>query len=224
MSTEIRNTPRRWLTPLGWGTIIILILSVLVFTMALLAYVNNASDFDNMVAKTVSESRNSILTGFMTYVSVMGNTEFLIATNVLVLLFFIIKKDKWSAIRISVVAVTSLALMVTLKTLFQRTRPEDPLITALTSFSFPSGHAFMTVSFYGFMVCWALVGIKHKNKKSLAVAGLLLLLLTIGFSRIYLGAHFATDVLAGWGLGTAWLLCGLLIVDKIMTGKTNARA
>lgn len=216
MPTEIRKTPPRWLTPLNWITITILVSSLLVFTLALLAFLHNEISFDDAIAENVRSWRGNSFTSFMTYISYLGNTEFLVPANILLLIFFIIRKDKWTAWRSAIIAVSSLLLMTSLKAIFQRARPDEILIAAISSFSFPSGHGFMTVSFYGFIICWSLVGIKDRRKKILVVIAMLLLIATIGLSRIYLGAHYATDVLAAWGLGTAWLLLSLLIIDKMI--------
>jgi undecaprenyl-diphosphatase len=89
---------------------------------------------------------------------------------------------------------------------FRRERPffEDPLATA-SSFSFPSGHALVSLSVYGSI---AIVVARHASSRRTAIAVLgaaALWVLAIGFSRLYLGVHFLSDVLAGLAAGAAWL-------------------
>lgn len=88
-------------------------------------------------------------------------------------------------------------------------RPRPPLTNALLpaeGFSFPSGHAFIAVSFYGllFYFFWRAAGKGKLRRAAIIVAGLLVIL-AIGFSRIYLGVHWPSDVLASFASGAAWL-------------------
>jgi membrane-associated phospholipid phosphatase len=104
-------------------------------------------------------------------------------------------------------------ITVGLKLGFQRERPffADPLATEST-FSFPSGHASVSLAVYGtlgFIVARHLRDVRAQLA-TLAVAGVLVLL--IGFSRLYLGVHFLSDVIAGFSLGIAWVsLCIVLL-------------
>jgi undecaprenyl-diphosphatase len=89
---------------------------------------------------------------------------------------------------------------------FRRERPffEDPLATA-SSFSFPSGHSLVSLAVYGSI---ALVAARHAGSRRAAAAILsaaAVWILAIGFSRLYLGVHFLSDVVAGFAAGAAWL-------------------
>ena len=105
---------------------------------------------------------------------------------------------------------------------FRRDRPffEDPLATA-SSFSFPSGHALVSLAVYGSL---ALVVARHLTSRRAAAAVLAmaaLWVLAIGFSRLYLGVHFLSDVLAGYSAGAAWL--ALLYASIEMRGRYTSR-
>ncbi len=98
-----------------------------------------------------------------------------------------------------------LVLTTTLKTVFQRSRPElfDSGYTA-SFYSFPSIHATLAVGFYGtlgLLLAWRLTGFR---RWAVAVLGIVLVLL-IGFSRLYLGVHYPTDVLAGFLVAPLWI-------------------
>jgi len=103
-----------------------------------------------------------------------------------------------------------------LKHVFVRQRPhfDDPLLT-LTTYSFPSGHTLMAVVFYG-ALC-ALVVSRSANRRwrilTIALAGFMILI--VGFSRVYLGAHYLSDVLAAIAEGLAWLAFCLLAVAEL---------
>jgi membrane-associated phospholipid phosphatase len=89
---------------------------------------------------------------------------------------------------------------------FRRERPffSDPLATEST-FSFPSGHALVSLAVYGSIALLLARRISSPPKRLLVLGGAGLLVLAIGFSRLYLGVHFLSDVLAGFAAGTAWL-------------------
>ena len=110
-----------------------------------------------------------------------------------------------SATLLVIATVGSIVLTTALKTFFQRARPElfDSGYTA-SFYSFPSGHATIAVGFYGMLtllVAWRLKGFW---RWAVAVAGIALVLL-IGFSRLYLGVHYPTDVLAGFLAAPLWV-------------------
>jgi undecaprenyl-diphosphatase len=84
----------------------------------------------------------------------------------------------------------------------------------VSGFSFPSGHAMISSAFYGYMIY--LVVIRLKTRIKYLLAGLLgLLVLAIGVSRIYLGVHYASDVLVGFAAGFAWLILFIRLSEKV---------
>lgn len=142
----------------------------------------------------------------MLFITFFGNHEFLIPANLLLVFFFLLNKKVVPAVQVLFVAISSLCIMSLLKNLIQRHRPPDPLVEGITNFSYPSGHAFMSVAFYGLLI-WHITQ-KNKNGRveKIGIAGLIAIILLIGCSRIYLRVHYATDVVAGLSLGTLWLL------------------
>ena len=109
-----------------------------------------------------------------------------------------------------------MALNFLLKNLFLRPRPHfnDRLLT-LTSYSFPSGHTMMATVFYGTLCALVLSQVRRWQWRVIAILGAALLVLLVGFSRIYLGAHFLSDVLAAIAEGLAWLAFSLIAVETI---------
>jgi undecaprenyl-diphosphatase len=150
----------------------------------------------------------------MIFISFLGKHSFLIPANLLFLAYFLFIKNKKWALGVAAVSLSSLGLMSLLKNLIQRQRPAEPIVDGITNFSFPSGHAFMSVAFYGLLAWWMATIIKNKRLRIIVIVFLLLLILLISFSRIYLRVHYATDSLAGLSLGTAWLILSLAIIDK----------
>ncbi|KKQ80280.1 MAG: Phosphoesterase PA-phosphatase related protein [Parcubacteria group bacterium GW2011_GWC2_38_7] len=87
-------------------------------------------------------------------------------------------------------------------------RPRPPLVNALApeqTYSFPSGHSFVAIAFYGLLAYFIFISVKNCWVRALSVIGALTIIFSIGFSRIYLGAHWPSDVLSSYAVGTAWL-------------------
>ncbi|HEV7681902.1 MAG TPA: phosphatase PAP2 family protein [Pyrinomonadaceae bacterium] len=111
-----------------------------------------------------------------------------------------------------------------LKYIFQRPRPlfPDPLLT-LSSYSFPSGHTMTATVLYGVIAAYLLSKTKNWRQRLLVVVLTGCLIVIVGFSRIYLGVHYLSDVLAAIGEGLAWLLLSLLAVYTLwqLRGETK---
>ena len=99
-----------------------------------------------------------------------------------------------------------MALNLLLKDLFARPRPrfERPLVVE-TSYSFPSGQAMESLVVYGMFAYFAVLTLIGQGKRALSVGGVAVLVILIGFSRVYLGAHYVSDVIGGFVAGGAWL-------------------
>lgn len=96
-------------------------------------------------------------------------------------------------------------LNVLLKELVQRPRPEDINLVVETGFSFPSGHSMVAMAFFGLLVWLVWHYEKDRTMRLACCVGFSLIILLIGISRIYLGVHYASDVLAGFCISLAWL-------------------
>ena len=81
------------------------------------------------------------------------------------------------------------------------------------SWSFPSGHAILAVSLYGFLFYFFWKNLKKQPHKVAALFFCLLIIIAVGFSRLYLGAHYLSDVLAGYLVGMVWLGISIAMVE-----------
>lgn len=149
------------------------------------------------------------LTTLARLATTFGSVGFVTAASVLGFLFFL-RARAWD--RLLGFALTMLggsALNILLKHLFHRQRPvlENPLVT-LSSFGFPSGHTMGATLLYGFFALLAAQSLKTwRERMSVSIAAGLMIA-AVGWSRIYLGAHYLTDVLAAIAAAAAWLaLC-----------------
>ena len=99
------------------------------------------------------------------------------------------------------------------KAMFGRERPDIPHLVEATSMSFPSGHSASASSLYLMLAFIMTRNIESAAERTFIFASAGVLIFLIGFSRIYLGVHYPTDVLAGWALGAVWAMILLLIAE-----------
>lgn len=158
----------------------------------------------------VTETNNKI----MLAITFLGKHEFLIPANIaLIFWFLLVRKHKWYSIRVPAVALSSLGLMFLLKNVFNRERPGIPLLEQARGLSFPSGHALMSVTFYGLLIYAVYHLWKNTAAKWSMITFLVVLIFLIGFSRIYLRVHYTSDVLAGFAVGFLWLVLSLKLLS-----------
>lgn len=164
-------------------------------------------ELDQDVAHWMAAHRRLWISETMLFVTNMHETTKVLAMTALLMAWRAARRD-WRSVRALLVVPTGMVLNVALKESFQRARPvmDDPLVQ-LATYSFPSGHAVASTVFYG-MVCTLVFA--HARSRALRAAAaamaVLMVLLVVG-SRVYLGAHYVSDVLAGIAEGT---LCVLL--------------
>ena len=186
----------------------------LILLLVWVVFIYGRNSFDqntfSFIAPHITESRTRI----MRFISFLAKHTFLTPAIFLLIGYFLVKKNKWMAIRTGTVLLSSLLLMSILKRLIQRQRPPDPLVEGITNFSFPSGHTFMGVAFYGLLIWFASEYISTNWLRRTVIFFLLLTIAAIGFSRIYLRVHYATDVIAGFCIGFVWLDFCLWFIDK----------
>ncbi len=164
------------------------------------------------IKPSVNPGRNRL----MLFFTFLGKHQFLIPANLILIFYFLfVARQTWFSIRILTISLSSLLLMLLLKRLFQRKRPLSPLLNAAKGLSFPSGHAIMSVTFYGLLVYTLQLSITDVFFKYLVTVLIVLLIGMIGYSRIYLRVHYASDVIAGLLIGLLWLIISLSVLDGL---------
>ena len=161
---------------------------------------------------------NAVNNRIMLFITFLGKHQFLIPANLFLISYFLlVKKQNWFSIRVITIAISSLVLLLLLKQLFQRKRPLSPLLKAAKGLSFPSGHAIMAVTFYGLLIYILQHSITIDWLKWFVTILITALIVLIGFSRVYLRVHYASDVAAGFIIGLLWLLLSLAVL-KLLEG------
>lgn len=153
--------------------------------------------------------KNNILLSVATLLSFLGSIKGLIVVSFF--LVFILKSNKQRIFLFLDLIGSGLIINIT-KNIFLR---ERPIIgqNLLADYSFPSGHTFIAITFYGFLLYLVMKG-KQSNYKKLKEGVLLFLIITIPLSRLILGVHYLTDVLGGITLGLAYLFFLIIMYES----------
>lgn len=196
-----------------FSVIAFLIISILILKKGIL---NIDSSFYQLIKDELISDK---LTPLIKIVTNLGSGLFLIFITIIVAYLL---KDKKKSMGISINLVLAFLMNILLKNIFQRERPllENRLIHEM-GYSFPSGHSMVSMAFYGFLIYLIYVYIDRKRYKYPLIILLSIIILIIGFSRIYLGVHYLSDVLAGFLISIAYLILFVYFFNKFI--KVNPK-
>jgi membrane-associated phospholipid phosphatase len=169
---------------------------------------------DSAVAMWLHTHATGLATEVMSAVTRLGGADVLLAVTLVAVLALLLRRRVAHAAVMVAALAGGEALNWALKAAFERPRPEfsEPLATA-AGFSFPSGHAMVSLAVYGALAFVIAARLKSRRTRALVLGSALALVIAIGFSRVYLGVHYVSDVLAGFSAGLAWLiLCALVLL------------
>jgi undecaprenyl-diphosphatase len=201
----------------------IIILAILGFSSLTFGVVTNASwisAIDNVGRGVIRANITTDKTAFFTAVTYLAQPITAIILMLVTMAIAAIKKRYWTVLFVATNVIGGAALMAIIKRIVQRPRPVDKLIPE-SGFSFPSGHSVNAMVFYGSLLVLTVLFMKNKIWLRNIIALLLAItILAIPISRVYLGVHYPTDVLAG-------LLLGLIVLTTtttfILPKEYNAR-
>lgn len=168
--------------------------------------------FDTAILLTLKNLHTPLLDRVMLGITFLGEPKVLLSVCLLVGIGLLILDCRPQATTLAIAALGAIGLNYLLKDLFARARPalwERTL--ELNSYSFPSGHAMISLVVYG--AIGYLLAIQFKRWWILIFILTFLLITAIGLSRLYLGVHWPTDVVAGYAAGLVWLLACILSLE-----------
>lgn len=178
--------------------------------------------FDLAIITWVQSFISPRLTSLMEFFTFMGSASGIISVAVITIIIMLFNKKWWEAVFFVVAVVGSTLFNSLLKWLFHRARPEiHPLITE-TGYSFPSGHSMSSIVTYGMIMIFLTLFFKTAWAKTLTIIIFSLLILLIGISRIYLGVHYPSDVIAGFSAGGTWLIVCLIFLKLIVERRNKS--
>lgn len=166
----------------------------------------------------VEHLRNDYLTKIMLFITSLGGVLSLILVS---LLPFFISKDKKDGVSsiINLIVITIVNLI--LKIAIQRSRPSGFNLIVESGYSFPSGHSMISTAVYGFFIYLVYKNVKNKILRNLLCLFFFMLIISICISRIYLGVHYASDVIGGFCISIAYLMVFVIAVPKILKFLEN---
>lgn len=193
---------------------IITCISVLIYFVRLNPYFA----FDLEATRAIQKFNPQWFDFLMSAITKIGNPEVGILLVAVVTGFLFWKKRKKEAIMLLISTIGTTVIASTLKQLIQRPRPDPSLIHQVSSFlnrdSFPSGHVLFYIGFFGFLLFLAYSLPPERRWRTGLISLLFLLIILIGPSRMYLGAHWFSDVMGAYLIGLVWLVVIISLYNK----------
>jgi undecaprenyl-diphosphatase len=211
----IVNYAKKKKIPISNNDVFILISSAIsIYLFSLIAQNLHKGQLFSIFDTRIFVLKDLVETPILTYVMIaftsMGSAVFLISISLLFIIYLIWKKRNESALLFTTVLSTGYMFVLILKSHFDRIRPEG--LVDVSGSSFPSGHSAMTMMFVVLLTYIILRNIKNTSHKNILITIAFATSILIGISRIYLGVHFASDVLAGLLFGIFWATFGIVIL------------
>lgn len=148
----------------------------------------------------------------------------LVQVLTIILILYFLHKRFWRELAMLLIGVGGGAVIwYFLMGIFHRVRPPVQFGIVVNDYSFPSGHVMTAVLFYGLLAYLFVPKMPSLFWKWVVVIAAILTMLFVGFSRLFLGGHYLTDLLAGYGLGIAWAGLVYTLMERIFTGRKMSR-
>lgn len=209
MLKKIKNLIIKYRKPIILFVFFVVFLFILydVFNEEIISYDNWAHDI------LVNNLRSDFLTMIMTIITNFGSVFVLVP---LALLIFLLSKNKSKGISVSLNLVMITIINVVLKFIIQRPRPSGFNIINESGYSFPSGHSMVSTAFYGFLIYLVYKNVKNVKLKWFLYIIIFLLIIFICVSRIYLGVHYASDVIGGFCISISYLMVFVMVIPRFL--------
>lgn len=195
-----------------FNKIVMIVLFLIFCVMAVLVHYGLTGSFDAAVYKFVIGFRSDSLTKVLLFITKFASVKEIVFLCAVSLIGLFWKYYKSLFLVLNVIAST--IFNVVIKNIMMIPRPNILRLAEETGYSFPSGHSMASVAFYGFIIYLILSSNMNKYLKVVISSLIVILIIVIGFSRVYLGVHNASDVIAGYAISTGLLLTDIMILKK----------
>lgn len=197
----------------------IIVLSIIALFIVILVgpLVKNSPEgifFDKIAMDYIHNSTSPMVVHIMNLISWLGSPTFFLTIGLSVFVYLLRNKKKKNAKLLLLSVVGSFLLNAIIKNMFSRIRPLNYMLIDQGGYSFPSGHSMVSMTFYTTLAYILLENVKDKRTRIFIWIGNFVLVGLIGFSRIYLGVHWPTDVIVGFFLGFIFFLITKTIVKE----------
>lgn len=184
--------------------VVLLICVIIVLAIIEDVFEKETMTIDSIIYKIIVQNmRNDVLTSVFKVITNFGGAYLLISISIISLIFI---KDKKISLGICFNLVIATILNIVLKNIVERPRPIGYRLIDESGYSFPSGHSMISAAFYGLIIYFIWKNMKNKKARIICCTLLGILIALIGISRIYLGVHYASDVIGGFLISLAYLI------------------
>lgn len=195
---------------------ITLMLVIIIVTIIMAVRMHDVPYLDHLIAQYIENNVTPSMYGFALGITKLGSRSFLIPFTMIVgFLLVWLFKDWMPGLFFAGGTLFSHLIGKLMKILIGRERPSILVEANAEGFSFPSGHSLTPVVCYGFLLFLLLIKIKSKHVRVILQILVVLLILSIGFSRIVINVHYFTDVIGGFAIGTLFLSLLLLMYHYV---------
>lgn len=182
---------------------------------------SHAASFDDPVRSFFYDLRCEWLTSVMKVITYMGNWQAIVILCLILLILPPTRTTYGVPVASGAIFVTVLNKMI--KNIVQRPRPDDILhLVREGGFSFSSGHSITSMFVYGILIYLIRANVQNRTLANILTALLCIPLIGVGISRIYLGVHYPTDVLAGWCLGITVIVLMIEILHRFGCAESSS--
>ena len=178
---------------------------------------------DIRIANLFFVFRTHKLTNIFTWITLLGKSQVVLCFIAISVTLFWLWRKKYYILSLFIAVVGSEAFTCLGKLAFHRPRPELAVYLE-HSFSFPSGHATIAVAFYGFVGYVLIRLVQSWNRKVNILFTTILIIIAIGFSRVYLGVHYISDVWCGFLVGAMWLIIAISFSEWVGYQKKSDKS
>lgn len=192
--------------------------------IALLVAYNLTASFDSWMISVIQSAESPGMTSVAKLLSLAGSSKIVIPLSLAIMVaLFLLFRHRMELLLFLWVGITSNLLNDILKEAFKRERPNIHRIIEETGFSFPSGHSMAAFTVYGVLTFLLWRHISSRTGRTLLVAVCFLITAAIGWSRIYLGVHYPSDVIGGYAASCAWLMLSIVLFEALRTSLRNRK-
>lgn len=186
----------------------------------------NWETLDQPIITWVYNMRNPILSRLMLLITLSSNWQMIILGTIMVAIL-LVKAHHWRYFWVLLVTNSVAISFIELsKYIIGRERPPTAMaIISQSSYSFPSGHSYFAGVYYGLLVYFLVRHLRNREWQVFFVVAGVIWILALSFSRIYLGVHWPTDVIAGLSSGTVWLMVTIMFLEfeNMLYGKKRTK-
>lgn len=185
-----------------------------------LVITNNISNSDTAIYNFLIGLRCDGLDIYFKWVTKLANTMTILCLVIILLIYL----EKKYATILGISTISSVTTNTIIKYIIRRPRPNHLRLITQGGYSFPSGHSMISICVYGFLIYLIYREVRDKKLKIALITFFSLLIISIGLSRIYVGVHYPSDVLAGYLLASSLLIIIITLCNKYFRGKINGKS